>query len=204
MPNIQTELLYYINNTLQNPFLDQIAPIIYHIADVKVTLILIILAVIISWKLKKDKIFKLAALCLIGFLVSSLFVGLGKTFYPSPRPFMVLDGIRLAVIDNGYYSFPSGHFADTVMVLSIILMKTKKYRKFLFVPAIAYVMILAFVVMYGGVHYPIDVIGGGTIGLISAIITVSYLDFIVDYIINFLNDPRESLKLLKIKLRLKD
>ena len=133
-------------------------------------------------------------MCIIAFFVSSAFILMSKTFYPSPRPFMVLEGIRLAVNDNGFYSFPSGHFSVTVTVLSIIMMKVKKYRRKLFVLAIAYLLILSFVVMYGGVHYPIDVIGGGTIGLVSAVITVRYLDFLADYVISFLENPRNFIE----------
>ncbi len=39
MVNMQMELLYFINNGLQNPFLDIVVPIIYSITDVRVILL---------------------------------------------------------------------------------------------------------------------------------------------------------------------
>lgn len=180
------DLLYFINVGLQNPILDRIVPIIYTFADLRVVFTLLVLALICSRIFKKDKINKIAILCIIAFLFSSVFIFLSKTFYPSTRPFIAFDWIRLTVHDNGFYSFPSGHFAIATMVLSIILMNVDKYKKELFAISIFYLMILAFVVMYGGVHYPIDVIGGGIIGLLSAIVTVRYLTFLAEYVDGFL------------------
>ena len=36
MGDIQLDLLFFINNQLQNPFLDMVVPIIYSITDVRV------------------------------------------------------------------------------------------------------------------------------------------------------------------------
>ena len=56
MGNIQIDLLYFINNGLQNPILDKIVPIIYSITDVRVIFALIILFLIGSKILKKEGI----------------------------------------------------------------------------------------------------------------------------------------------------
>lgn len=186
MGNIQIDLLYFINNGLQNPFLDKIVPIIYSLTDVRVIFCLIILVLIGSWIFKKERINKIAILCFIAYFLSIVLIMISKTFYPSTRPFLALEGIRLVVHDNGFYSFPSGHFGISVTVLSVILMKADKYKHELLALSIIYLLILSFVVMYGGVHYPIDVIGGGIIGLLSAIVTVRYLGFLAEYIDKFL------------------
>ena len=51
-----------------------------------------------------------------------------------------------------------------------------KHKRELIVLSLTYLLILSFVVIYGGVHYPIDVIGGGIIGIISAKIVVRILE----------------------------
>ena len=61
-------------------------------------------------------------------------------------------------------------------ILSVIILTADKYKRELIVLSIIYLLILSFVVFYGGVHYPIDVIGGGIIGLISALIVVHVLE----------------------------
>lgn len=110
MGNMQMDLLYFINNGLQNPFLDIVVPIIYSITDVRVIFALIILVLIGSLILKKNRITKIALYCLAAYCLSIVLIMISKTFYPSPRPFIAYESIRLAVHDNGFYSFPSGHF----------------------------------------------------------------------------------------------
>ena len=185
MSNIQVSIMYFINNGLQYPFLDWIVPIIYSFADVRVMLTLLILVFIASRVLMKEKINKIAMLCIIAFGLASVFILSSKIFYPSTRPFVAFEWIRLTVNDNGFYSFPSGHFAIATMILSIILMNVDKYKKELFALSILYLLTLAFVVIYGGVHYPIDVLGGFIIGVLSAIVTVRYLGFLTEYLDNF-------------------
>ena len=110
MVNMQMELLYFINNGLQNLFLDMVVPVIYSITDVRVIFTLIILVLIGSLILKKNRITKIALYCLAAYCLSIVLIMISKTFYPSPRPFIAYESIRLAVHDNGFYSFPSGHF----------------------------------------------------------------------------------------------
>ena len=178
MGNIQIDLLYFINNGMQNTFLDKIVPILYAMADVRVIYALTVLIFLVSWKLKKDKIKKIAFLCIVAYCFSSVLVMKSKIFYPSIRPFIALEGIRLAVHDNGFYSFPSGHVCISTTAISIILLTVNKYKRELFALGIIYLLILSFVCMYGGVHYPIDIIGGIIIGVISAVIIVHFKDFL--------------------------
>ena len=182
MGNIQIDLLYFINNGLQNSILDAVVPIIYSFTDVRVMLSLILLALFFSWMLKKDKINEIAILCLFAYCLTIAFTMVSKTFYPSTRPFIALEGVRLVVHDNGFYSFPSGHFAISSAIVSVILMKAENHKHELSLLSILYLLILAFVVIYGGVHYPIDVIGGGIIGVVAAVIVVRYQKAFMDCI----------------------
>ena len=72
--------------------------------------------------------------------------------------------------------FPSGHFGISTTVLTVIILMADKHKRELIVLSLTYLLILSFVVIYGGVHYPIDVIGGGIIGIISAKIVVRILE----------------------------
>ena len=72
--------------------------------------------------------------------------------------------------------FPSGHFGISTTVLTVIILMADKHKRELIVLSLTYLLILSFVVIYGGVHYPIDVIGGGIIGIISAEIVVHILE----------------------------
>lgn len=170
MVDMQIGLLYFINNGLQNPFLDVIVPIIYSITDVRVIFALIILVLIGSWIFKKNNLTKWAFLCLAAYFFSIVLIMISKTFYPSTRPFIAFEGIRLIVHNNGFYSFPSGHIGISATMISVILLNADKYKRNLILLSVLYLLILSFVVIYGGVHYPIDVIGGLIIGVVSALI----------------------------------
>lgn len=175
MGNIQIDLLYFINNGLQNPILDTLTSAIYTITDVRVIFALIMLVLIGSWIMKKDKINEIALMCLIAYCFSIVLIMISKTFYPSTRPFIALEGIRLVVHDNGFYSFPSGHIGISATVVSVIILATEKYKRDLLALSVVYILILSFVVLYGGVHYPIDVIAGIIIGIISGAVVVRVL-----------------------------
>ena len=181
MSNIQVDLIYFLNNGLQNPFLDWIVPVIYSITDIKIVFAIIILALIGSWALKKDKVGKVAIICILGFVLTCIIAFILKKFYPSIRPINALEGIRMIIHDDGFYSFPSGHFAISTMTLSVILMNVEKHRTAWLTVAIIYLLVLAFVLIYGGIHYPTDIITGGIIGVVSAAIAVYYLGFITQY-----------------------
>lgn len=176
MGDIQLDLLFFINNQLQNPFLDMVVPIIYSITDVRVIFTLIILVLIGSRIFKNNKITKIALYCLAAYGFSIVLIMISETFYPSPRPFIAYEAIRLVVHDNGFYSFPSGHFGISTTVLTVIILTADKHKRELIVLSLTYLLILSFVVIYGGVHYPIDVIGGGIIGILSAEIVVHILE----------------------------
>lgn len=117
---------------------------------------------------KNNKITKIALYCLAAYYLSIVLIMISKTFYPSPRPFIGYEAIRLVVHDNGFYSFPSGHFGISTTVLTVIILIADKYKRELIVISLTDLLILSFVNIYGGVHYPIDVIGGGIIGIMSA------------------------------------
>lgn len=151
-------------------------PAIYSITDVRVIFTLIILVLIGSRIFKNNKITKIALYCLAAYCLSIVLIMISKTFYPSPRPFIAYESIRLVVHDNGFYSFPSGHFGISTTVLTVIILTVDKHKRELIVLSLTYLPILSFVVIYGGVHYPIDVIGGGIIGIISAEIVVHILE----------------------------
>ena len=84
MGNMQMDLLYFINNGLQNPFLDMVVPVIYSITDVRVIFALIILVLIGSRILKKNRITKIALYCLAAYCLSIVLIMISKTFYQVP------------------------------------------------------------------------------------------------------------------------
>ncbi|WP_295727083.1 phosphatase PAP2 family protein [uncultured Methanobrevibacter sp.] len=166
------DILTFVNNEMQQPFFDAIVPIIYTITDAHILLILTIILLIVAWALKIDKIKKILLICVIAIFLTSIILGILKLSYISPRPYLTLSNIRLVVRDNGLNSFPSGHIAISMTIISVIIMKIKKHKPLLIILSLIYMVILTFSLLYSGVHYPIDLAVGAVVGIISAVVTV--------------------------------
>lgn len=166
------DLLTLINNGMQNPFLDTIVPVIYDVTDAIAIPTLFVILFLASWILKKEKLKEILAVCLLSLFITLVIVLLLKSCYTSPRPYTTLSHIRPVIPDNGFNSFPSGHVAMAMTIITVLLMKIRNSRPILIILCIIYASIIAFTVLYGGVHYPIDVLVGGVIGVLSAVAAV--------------------------------
>jgi membrane-associated phospholipid phosphatase len=99
-------------------------------------------------------------------------LGLGfKALDARPRPYDVLDGVRLLVDRESDFSFPSGHtlfVAGGAVVLWLFLRGW--WAALLTVEA----GLVGFSRIYVGVHYPIDVVGGALLGACCALFLCSF------------------------------
>jgi undecaprenyl-diphosphatase len=121
----------------------------------------------------------------ISIAVVSGFVTLGNAFYFRPRPFSTLPAGSLHLL---FYrptdsSFPSNLAAVTFAVATSIFIKNKKYGSLL----LALSTLSSFGRVYMGVHYPLDIIGGAAIGVLSSFISFGIARLLKPYIENVLN-----------------
>jgi undecaprenyl-diphosphatase len=68
----------------------------------------------------------------------------------------------------GKYSFPSAHAANSMLFAIFVIIFIAEKRKWIIGAAILWSLMLGYSRIYLGVHYPIDVISGFTLGLIVA------------------------------------
>ena len=78
------------------------------------------------------------------------------------RPYLVYPGEIVAVgarfTDT---SFPSGHMASALAVLSVFYYYHKKY----WAPALIFILFMAFCRLHQGMHYPTDILAGALLGI---------------------------------------
>lgn len=71
--------------------------------------------------------------------------------------------------------FPSGHATMASVVMALVIyyshkhIKNRYVRYFLYACAVSWFAVVSYSRLYLGVHYPIDIIVGGLIGIISSV-----------------------------------
>jgi len=112
---------------------------------------------------------RLMAICAGGSIVLGrlIITEIIKRLYSSPRPYIILEGVKKIIAGNtDYQSFPSGHTTIFFALATAIYFFNKKLGIVSFVVAILVGLSRIFV----GVHWPIDILGGAVIGIVSGIL----------------------------------
>lgn len=99
-------------------------------------------------------------------LSSTVLYKVVKTVFQRPRP-----DIAVRIIEQGGFSFPSGHSMNGIVCFGILIYLIRRYcrnRKLadgLTAFLILLIAAIGFSRVYVGVHYPTDIIGGWSLGL---------------------------------------
>ncbi|MCL6638804.1 MAG: phosphatase PAP2 family protein [Firmicutes bacterium] len=161
-----TSWFYTINSGFHNPLFDALMPALSRAADGGILWIVFSLALLLfgGRELKKASLLMLAA------LLGSFIIGdeLLKNVVQRPRPFMAIPGVDLLVVPPHSYSFPSGHAAAAFAVWLVVARKIPP----LSLPVVVLAAAIAFSRVYVGVHYPLDVLTGGVLGLLTALLVL--------------------------------
>jgi undecaprenyl-diphosphatase len=167
------KLFHFINDTIANPFLDWIMPIITNENNFALPLLLVWLWLLI-WGGKRGKITAILLLIVL-VLTDVLAAQVIKPFFGRLRPSRaMIDSINLLVGRGGKYGFVSNHAANTMAGAIIIYYFYRKWGYFI----ITVSLIVGFSRIYVGVHYPFDVLGGWLLGFVMAWIIITIWVFI--------------------------
>ena len=167
--NLNTELFYLINNNLSNPIFDFIMPTITNFGGFGTLLVLCILAILICRYCNKEKYLKISKLCLYALLLSGVIALCLKLSIVEERPFKMLGHVHQLVLPSEPNSFPSGHSSSTFSVVTVLVNQFWE-NKILVVMLIIFALLIGFSRIYCGVHYPIDVVVGAIVGILSGVI----------------------------------
>lgn len=111
----------------------------------------------------------------IAALSSTALYQIMKYIFQRPRP-----DLALRLIEQGGYSFPSGHSMNCLVSYGILIYLLLKYcenrrlAKILSVGLGLLTILIGFSRVYVGVHYPTDIIGGWSLG-IAVLVAMIYV-----------------------------
>ncbi len=123
------------------------------------------IVVFVIWKGKKY--IEMLWVCLISALTARfILVGLIRYLYYHPRPFIVLQNVNLLIPHDSESSFPSGH-ASFYFALA---MGVYLYNKKAGYACLAIAGLIGFARIFVGVHWPLDILAGAVLGIVTALI----------------------------------
>ena len=167
--NLNTDLFYFINNGMSNPTFDLIMPHFTDLGGFVTLLSLCIIAIIICKRLKKDQYLKIAKMCLAALVLSGIIAACLKLAIHEPRPYTTLSHARQLLIPTEPNSFPSGHTSSSFSIMTVLAHELWQYKRLVII-LILFCILIAFSRVYCGIHYPLDVVVGAMVGIISGII----------------------------------
>jgi undecaprenyl-diphosphatase len=177
--NLNIELFYFINLGMDSSVLDVIMPFITNFGSLIAWCIVCALLFVLGGENGR----KVALLGLAALFISNVAVVLLKYLVAEPRPFLTLPNVELLVSENEIYSFPSGHTASSFAAATLLGLKYRlnyKGKSFLVVyPLLAFAAVIGFSRIYIGVHYPLDVVFGAAVGILSALLVLKIGDNIL-------------------------
>jgi membrane-associated phospholipid phosphatase len=97
-----------------------------------------------------------------------------KKFTARLRPYLALRNVYYRLIrGESAFSFPSGHASYTFCIATMFTLRYSKYP-YVYLPLCAWAFIVSYARSYFGLHYPVDIMSGAAIGILSASLVYAF------------------------------
>ncbi len=173
---IDTYLFILINQGIANPLFDLLMPLVTEKWNYLVPSVFGLIIMVI-YERDRRRLILFLSLLTVGVGVVDLFGMALKEAFQRLRPCQIQE-VRLLGGCTDSFSMPSSHAVNAFFIATLL---SFRYRR-LWVPFITVALLVALSRVYIGVHYPSDVVVGGLIGLLWALL-FSWLEVRLDTIL---------------------
>lgn len=171
---LDIELFDFIHSGMKNAFFDWLMPIV---REKKVWIPLYVFIVIfsftnMSWKSASKLLIGLVLCVMIADMISSQIVKKKvQRLRPCQETLLSYDVAPLVTCGSGY-SFPSSHAANHFAIAFFLFFSRKLSSSWIKVVFLIWAGIISYAQIYVGLHYPLDILAGALLGLLSARVAV--------------------------------
>ena len=151
----------------QSLFLDVI---IFLMSDILVLSFIVAIFIYVYTSDNHRRAIKNSTIILLAGLIAWALADIIKYIFPVGRPFTVSDSVKVFFERGGDGSFPSGHTAFISSVATMFYF----YNKRIFFWMLAVVVAVGLGRVISGMHWPVDVLGGLTLGVVVAL-SIQYI-----------------------------
>lgn len=170
-------LFYYLNNLAGKSAVFD--PFVVFCAEYLAYFLVAVFLLLLFFS-KKDRISKLKILIFSGLsvlLARGIITEIIRYFYYYPRPF-VNNAVHQLIFNETSGSFPSGHAAFFFALATAIMFATEwrtlsRWRTWGLVFFLGAIL-MGFARIIAGIHWPMDILGGAVIGIISSVLVAKF------------------------------
>jgi membrane-associated phospholipid phosphatase len=117
---------------------------------------------VVDGRIKKEQVLHALLASIIAWIVAHII----KNLFPTVRPFIADGGPVLTATIHNDSAFPSGHAALAFALATALWLHDRKIGLIYLLLAV----VVGMARVFGNVHYPLDIVGGAVLGILSALI----------------------------------
>jgi undecaprenyl-diphosphatase len=183
-------LFRQLNGHWLHPALDHLLPVVTSASNF--ILPLLVAAVVIIWKGRGRGVRFLVLAVFSVAIADAIGTHLFKYSFSRARPCMDLANVRLLVGCTTLPSFPSNHAVNASALATLAVL----YRPRLWLPTTLLALVVGYSRVYVGVHYPLDVLAGGVLGIVVALVC----DKVMNVVWPLSSEPTEPPQTFSLKM----
>lgn len=170
--HLDQQFFFFINGQLRNPLFDYIMP---YVRDKNFWIPLYILLVIyFVWRFRKLSWIPMVMAAITILITDQLSSTVIKPWIQRLRPCndpLISSQVHLLVNCGSGFSFVSSHAANHFGIACFLIVLLSHRFKWIAPVAIFWAALVSFAQIYVGLHYPVDIICGAALGIVTGTIT---------------------------------